>query len=117
MMTILRRTAQRNGDMIFSVRSNRNNATGAEGTAQRFAIIAFVQPQSLGFAFAPADTEAIEGGQDGALVMPIGFGDGKVEWMSMRLDEEVAFEAANSVFAGVADLRRGPFFDLMTLAS
>jgi hypothetical protein len=49
--------------------------------------------------------------------MPIGFGDGEVERMPMRFDEEVAFEAANAVFAGVADLRRGPFFDLMTLAS
>ena len=49
--------------------------------------------------------------------MPIGFGDGEVERMPMRLDEEVAFEPDNSMFAGVADLRRGPFFDLITLAS
>ena len=49
--------------------------------------------------------------------MPIGFGEGEVERMPMRLDEEVAFEPDNSMFAGVADLRRGPFFDLMTLAS
>ena len=49
--------------------------------------------------------------------MPIGFGDGEVERMPMRLDEEVAFEPANAVFAGVADLGRSPFFDLMTLAS
>lgn len=37
--------------------------------------------------------------------MPIGFGEGEVEWMSMRLDEEVAVEPANAVFTGVADLR------------
>ena len=49
--------------------------------------------------------------------MPIGFGNGEVERMPMRLDEQVAFEPAHAVFAGVADLRRGPFFDLMTLAS
>ena len=49
--------------------------------------------------------------------MPIGFGEAEGERMPMRLDEEVAFEADNSVFAGVADLRGGPFFDLMTLAS
>ena len=49
--------------------------------------------------------------------MPIGFGKGEVERMPMRLDEEVAFEPANMVFAGVADLRGGPFFDLITLAS
>jgi len=49
--------------------------------------------------------------------MPVSFRDGEVERMPMRLDEEVAFERANAVFAGVADLRRGLFFDLMTLAS
>lgn len=49
--------------------------------------------------------------------MPIGFGDGEVERMPMRLDEEVTFEPANAVFTGVADLGRSPFFDLMTLAS
>ena len=49
--------------------------------------------------------------------MPIGFSEGEVKRMPMRLDEEVAFEAENSVFAGVTDLGRGPFFDLMTLAS
>lgn len=103
--------------MIFPVRSNRDNATSAQRTAQRFAVIAFVHPQALGFPFALADADALEGGQEGALVMPIGFGDGEVERMPMRLDEEVAFEPAQAVFAGVADLRRSPFFDLITLAS
>lgn len=103
--------------MIFPVRSNGNNTTGAQSTAQRFAVIAFVQPQSPGFTFAIAETEAIEGSQDGALVVPIGFSDGEVQRMPMRFDEEVAFEPANVVFAGVADLRGGPFFDLITLAS
>jgi|KBSSwiStaDraftv2_1062776.scaffolds.fasta_scaffold61776_5 hypothetical protein len=49
--------------------------------------------------------------------MPVRFRDGKVEGVPMRLDEQVAFEAAKAVFAGVADLRGGPFFDLRTLAS
>lgn len=103
--------------MIFPVWSNRNNVTGAKRTAQRFTVIAFVQPQSFRFPFAVPDAEAVEGGQDGPLVMPIGFRDSEVERMPMRLDEQVAFEPAQTVFAGVADLGRGPFFDLMTLAS
>lgn len=49
--------------------------------------------------------------------MPIGFGEGEVERMPMRLKEEVAVEPANTVFARVADLGRSPFFDLITLAS
>lgn len=103
--------------MIFAVRRNRNNATGAKSATREVAVITFVQPQALGFAFALADTEAIQGCQDGALIMPVSFRDGEVERMPMRLDEEVAFEPANVVFPRVADLRGGPFFDLMTLAS
>jgi hypothetical protein len=49
--------------------------------------------------------------------MPVGFRDGEMERMPRGFDEEVAFEAANMVFAGVPDLREGPFFDLITLAS
>lgn len=103
--------------MIFAIWSNGNNTTGAKGSAQGFAIIAFIQAEALGFAFALADTEAIKGCQPGALIRPVGFRDGEVERMPMRLDEEVTFEPANAVFTGVADLRGGPFFDLITLAS
>ena len=103
--------------MIFPVRSNGNNAPRSEGAAQRFAVVPLVQPQPLGFAFALADADAIEGGEEGTLVMPIGFGQEEVEWMAMSFHYEVAFKADNAVFAGVADLRRSPFFDLITLAS
>jgi hypothetical protein len=103
--------------VILAVRSNRNNPARAEGLAQRFTVIAFVQPQAFGFTFALADTKAIKGCQDRPLVVPGGCSDSEVERRPMRLDEEGALEAANAVFAGVPDLRRGPFFDLMTLAS
>lgn len=49
--------------------------------------------------------------------MPVGFRDGEVERLPMRLDEEGTFEAAKAVFSGVADLCGGPFFDRITLAS
>ena len=49
--------------------------------------------------------------------MPVRFRDGKVEWVPMRLDEQVVFAASKAVFAGVANLRGSPFFDLRTLAS
>lgn len=103
--------------MIFTVWNNWDNPPGAQSTAQRFAIIPFVQPQPLRFAFAFPDADAIKGSQDGALVMPIRFGQGEVERMAMGFDYEVAFKAENSVFAGVPDLSRSPFFDLITLAS
>ena len=48
--------------MIFPVWSNRHNAPGAEGATQRFAVIAFVQPQSFGVALALTEAAAIAGG-------------------------------------------------------
>jgi hypothetical protein len=116
-MAIFGGAAQREGDMIFAVGSNRDNATGTELAAQRFAVIPFVQAQALGFAFALADANPIAGRQDGTLVMPIRFADGEVKRMPMSVYHEVPFEPYNPVFAGVADLGQGPFFDLMTLAS
>jgi hypothetical protein len=103
--------------MIFAVRSNRDNASSPEVAPQRFAVIPFVQAQALGLTFALPDSDTLKCGKDSALIMPIGFAESEVERMPMRFDYEVPFEPENAVFAGVADLGRRPFFDLMTLAS
>ena len=49
--------------------------------------------------------------------MPLGFGEGEGERMPRRFDEEGAFAPDYARFAGGADLRGGPFFDLLTLAA
>ena len=59
MMDIFRGAAARNGDMVLTIRDDGNNATLAQGTAMRFAIVAFVQPQAFGFALTVADANAI----------------------------------------------------------
>jgi hypothetical protein len=90
-MTIFRGTTEWNGHMLFTVGSTRDNATGTEVAAQRFAIIPFIQAQAFGFTFALADATSVEGRQDGALVMPIGFADSEVQRMPMRVYYEVPF--------------------------
>jgi hypothetical protein len=116
-MAIFWGATQRDEDMIFAVRSNRDNATGTELAVQRFAVIPFVQAQALGFAVAFADAHSVEGRQDGPLIMPMRFADSEGEWVPRGVHHEVLFEPYNPVVAGVADLGARPFFDLMTLAA
>jgi hypothetical protein len=51
------------------------------------------------------------------LIMAIGSTHRAVQRIAIGLDDQVAFEAVNPVFAGVADLVLGPLCDLITLAS
>ena len=103
--------------MILAIGDNRDNPPSTEGATQRFTVISLVQPHPPGFPFALPNSDTIKSCEDGPLVMPIGFAEGEVQRMPMRVHYEVAFEPDNSVFAGVPDLGRRPFLDLMTLAS
>ena len=47
-MDIFRRAAARNSDRVLAIGGDGYKATLAQGTAMRFAIVAFVQPQVLG---------------------------------------------------------------------
>jgi hypothetical protein len=49
--------------------------------------------------------------------MAIGSTPRAVQRIALGIDDQVAFEAANPVFAGVAALGLGPLLDLITLAS
>lgn len=49
--------------------------------------------------------------------MPVRFTQGKGQGLPVGVNDQVAFEPLQTVLSGVADLRVGPLFDLMTLAS
>src|SRR5439155_422236 len=85
--------------------------------AVRFAIVAFVQAQAVGFALALADANAIDGLQQLDKVIAVGFTQGEVEWVAIGVDDPMAFQPFNPVFSGVPDLGVRPFLDLTTLAS
>jgi len=114
---IFRRTTTRNADMILAIRGEGNNAALAQGTAMRIAIVAFVQPQAVGFALTLADADAINRLQQFAEVITVGFTEGEVERIPISVDNQMAFEPFNPVFSGVPDLGVQPFLDFTTLAS
>lgn len=114
---ILGRATTRNRDMILTIRGNGNNASPAQGTAVRLAIIAFVQPQAFGFTLTLADANAINGLQQFDKIITVGFTQGEVEGMTLGVNDQVAFQPFNAVFSGVSDFFIRPFLDLTTLAS
>jgi hypothetical protein len=83
----------------------------------RIAIVAFVQPQAVGFALTLADADAINRLQQFAEVITVGFTEGEVERIPISVDNQMAFEPFNPVFSGVPDLGVQPFLDFTTLAS
>lgn len=85
--------------MVFAIRRERNNPTLAQGTAVRFAIVAFVQAQAFGFPFALADTNAIDRLQQLDEVITIGRTESEVERMAIGLNDQMAFQPLNSMFS------------------
>lgn len=114
---IFRRATARNGDMVLAIRGDGNNASLAQGTAMRFAIVAFVQPQAFRFALALADANPINRLQQFDEVVAVGFTQGEVEGMPIGVDDQMAFQPFNLVFSGEPNLGVRPFLDFTTLAS
>jgi hypothetical protein len=117
LMDIFRRATTGNSDMILPIRGDGNNASLAQGTAVRLAIVAFVQPQAVGFALALADANAINGLQQLDKVIAVRFTQGEVQRMAIAINDQMPFQPFDSVFSGVSDFFVRPFLDLTTLAS
>lgn len=116
-VTIFGGTPARNGDMVLTIGGDRDNAALPQGPTVRFAIVAFVQAQTCGFALPLADTNAIDRLQQLDEVITVGFTQGEVQRMPIGLNDQMAFQPFNSVFSRVADFLIRPFLDLTTLAS
>src|SRR2546428_10733598 len=69
LMAIFRRATTRNSDLVLAIGGERNHAPLAQRPAVRFAIVAFVQPQAVGFTLALADAHALNGLQQLEKVM------------------------------------------------
>lgn len=67
--------------------------------SERLTVIALIQTQTLGPPPAFADPDTINGLQDFTLVIPVGFAQSKIERIAVGVNHQVAFEAANTVFA------------------
>ena len=90
-VTIFGWTPARNGDRVLTIGGDGNNAALPQGPAVRFAIVAFVQPQAVGFAFALADANAINRLQQFDEVVAVGFTQSEIEGMTIGVDDQMAF--------------------------
>jgi len=103
--------------MVLAIGGDRNNAPLAQRPAVRFAIVAFVQPQAVGFTLALADANAINGLQQLDKVIAVRFTQREVQRMPIAINDQMPFQPFNPVFSGVPDFFVRPFLDLTTLAS
>ena len=85
-----------------------NDATLAQGRTQRIAVRAFIEAEAFGTATPFANFDAVDSFEDLNLLMAIGSTERAVQGIAIGIDDQVAFEAANSVLARVADL--APFW-------
>ena len=102
---------------LLAIGGQRNDAALAQCGAQRIAVIAFIEAEACGAATPFANFDAVDGFEDLNLIMAIGSTQPAVQRIAIGIADQVAVEAGNPVFAGVADLVPGPLFDLITLAS
>jgi hypothetical protein len=116
-MHIFGGAAARNGDMVLPISDDRDNAPLAQGAAMRFTIVAFVQPQAVGFALTLADANAVDRLQQFGDVIAVGLTQSEVQWMPMGVDDQMAFQPFNLVFSREPNFLVRPFLDFTTLAS
>ena len=60
-VAIFGRTPMRNGDMVLTMGSEGNKAALTQGPAVRFALVAFIQTQTVGFTLTLAAAKALAG--------------------------------------------------------
>lgn len=85
--------------MIRAIRSNGYNTALTQLLSQRLTVVTFVETQTLGSATAFADPDPINRLENFTLVIPVGFAQSKIEGVAVGVNHQVAFEAANTVFA------------------
>ena len=117
LMDIFWRATTWQSDMVLAIGDNGHNAPLAQRPTVRFAIVAFVQPQALGFALALADANAINGLQQLRKVITVRFTQREVQRMPMSINDQMPFQPLNSMLSRVADFLVRPFLDFTTLAS
>ncbi len=102
---------------LLPIRGQGNDTTLAECCSQGVTIVAFTEAEAGGAAAPSANFDTIDGLEDLHLVMTVGFTHRAAQGVAAGINDQVAFEAGNPVFAGVAYLVFSPLLDLMTLAS
>jgi hypothetical protein len=85
--------------VITPIGRNRYDPTLTKLLPERFAIVPFIDSQAFRAPSSFANFDAIERFEDFTLVVPVGFAQSKVERITVGVDDQVAFEAVNTVFS------------------
>lgn len=85
--------------MIFTILGIRYDPPFPQFSSEWFAIVAFVESQTFRSAATFADFDAVYRFKDLALVVPVGFAQSKVEWITVGVNDHMAFEALQTVFS------------------
>lgn len=96
---IFRRSPFWNRHVIFTILGVRHDSTLTQFLSEWFAIVAFVETQAFRAAATFADFDAVDRFKYLALVVPVGFAQREVERIAIGINDQVAFEAVQTVFS------------------
>ena len=96
---IFRRSPFGNRHPVLTILGIRYYSTFPEFSPELVAIVAFIETHALRTTNSLTDLDAIYRFNDLALVMPVGFAQSKVERIAVGVNDQVAFEAVQTVFS------------------
>lgn len=85
--------------MILTILGIRYDPALTQLLSEWFAIVPFVESQPFRAAATFADFDAVDRFKCLALIMPVGFAQREVERIAIGVNDQVAFEAVNTVFS------------------
>ncbi len=97
-MFILWRSSLWNCNVIGTIRSVGHDPAFTECLSEQFAVITFIESQTLWPTTALTNLDAAYRFKDFALVVPVGFAQSEIERIAIGINHGVAFEATNTVF-------------------
>lgn len=99
LVLIFRWTPLWNCHVIFTVLGIRHDSTFTQLLSEWFTIVTFVESQAFRSANPFTDFDTVDRFKDFALVMPVSLAQSKVERIAVGVNDQVAFEAVNTVFS------------------
>ena len=85
--------------MVTAIGSIRYDPTLANLLPERLAVVTFIESQAFRTSSSFANFDPIDRFEDFTLVVPVSFAQTKVEWVAVGVNDQVAFEAVQTVFS------------------
>jgi len=88
-----------NRHVILAIRGIRYDATFAQCLSEWFTIVAFIEPQAFRSPPPFTDFNTVYRFKDFTLIVPVGLAQREAERMTVGINDQVTFYAANTVFS------------------